>query len=71
MMLAGQAVLGGVGQHVAHHAAQRVLGQEVVADVIDGHGADSDDQMAAHECSAPAENLASVRRLSCNRSLEK
>ena len=39
MMLAGQAlVLGGVGQHVADHAAQRLLGQDVVADVIDGHG---------------------------------
>ena len=38
MMLARQALLGGVGEHLAHHAAQRVLGQDVVADVIDGHG---------------------------------
>ena len=39
MMVAGQPVLGGIGQHVADHAAQRVLDQNVVADVIDGHGA--------------------------------
>ena len=38
MMLARQAVLGGVGEHLAHHAAQRVLGQDVVADVVGGHG---------------------------------
>ena len=36
MMVAGQAFLGGVGQHAAHHAAQRLLGQEVVTDMI-GH----------------------------------
>ena len=47
MMVAGQALLGGVGQHVAHHAAQRVLGENVVADVIDGHGANSRISMLA------------------------
>ena len=40
MMLAGHAlVLAGFGQHVADHAAQRLLDQNVVADVIDGHEA--------------------------------
>ena len=38
MMIARQALLGGVGEHVAHHAAQRLLGQEIVADLV-GHGA--------------------------------
>ena len=38
MMLARQAVLGGVLEHRVHDAAQRLLGQDVVADVIDGHG---------------------------------
>ena len=37
MMLARQAVLGGVLEHVAHHTAQRILGEEIVADVVDGH----------------------------------
>ena len=34
MMIAGQAVLGGVGQNLFDDAAQRVLGQEIVADEI-------------------------------------
>ena len=38
MMLAGQAVLGGVGQHAAQHAAQRVARQHVVSDMIGRHG---------------------------------
>ncbi len=39
MMLAGHAlVLAGFGQQVADHAAQRLLDQNVVADVIDRHG---------------------------------
>ena len=38
MMLARQrAGLGHIGQHAAHHRAQRLLGQEIVADVVDGH----------------------------------
>ena len=38
MMLARQrALLGGVGEHAAHDAAQRLLGQEIVADLV-GHG---------------------------------
>ena len=41
MVLAGQAVLGGVGEHVAHHAAQRLLGQKIVADVVGCHWFDS------------------------------
>ena len=36
MMVARQALLGGVGEHAAHHAAQRLLGQEIVADLV-GH----------------------------------
>ena len=38
MMLARQAMLGGIGQHLAQHAAQRVAGQHVVADMIGRHG---------------------------------
>src|SRR5262249_21809174 len=38
MMLARQTILGGVHQHLTHDAAQGVLGQDVVADVIDSHG---------------------------------
>ena len=39
MMVAGQAlVLPASVKHVADHAAQRLLDQDVVADVIDGHG---------------------------------
>ena len=37
MMLAGQAVLGGVGQHPAQHPAQRVARQHVVSDMIGRH----------------------------------
>ena len=37
MMVAGQALLGRFGEHAAHHAAQRLLGQEIVADLV-GHG---------------------------------
>src|SRR4029453_8097465 len=32
------AVLGGVGEHLAHHPAQGLLGQDGVADVVGGHG---------------------------------
>ncbi len=40
MMLARQAAgLGHVGEHAAHHRAQRLLGQQIVADVIDRHPA--------------------------------
>ena len=38
MVVARQAVLGGVRQHGAHDAAQGRLGEKVVADVIDSHG---------------------------------
>jgi len=34
MMIAGQALFGRVREHAAHHAAQRLLGQEVVADLV-------------------------------------
>ena len=40
MMLARQAFLGRVRQHRAHDAAQRRLGENVVADVIVGHRQD-------------------------------
>ena len=36
MMVARQALLGGVGQHLAHDAAQGLLGQKIVTDVV-GH----------------------------------
>ena len=39
MVIAGKPAFGGIGQHVADHAAQGVLDQNVVTDVIDGHGA--------------------------------
>ena len=38
MMVARQALLGDVGEHGAHDAAQRGLRQDVVADMIDRHG---------------------------------
>jgi hypothetical protein len=38
MMLPGQAVLGGVDEHLVHDPAQGLLGQDIVPDVIDGHG---------------------------------
>ena len=38
MVLPGQAVPRSILQHGAHHAAQRVLGQDIVTDVVDGHG---------------------------------
>ena len=37
MMLAGKAGAGDFGQHLADHAAQRVLGEDVVADQIFSH----------------------------------
>jgi len=37
MVVAGQAVLGGVGEHRAQNSAQGFLDQEVVADMINGH----------------------------------
>ena len=37
MMLAGQAVFRGVSQDVAHHAAQGLLGENIVADMVRGH----------------------------------
>ncbi len=37
MMLAGQAAAGDVHQHAAHDRAQRLLGEKIVADVIDRH----------------------------------
>src|SRR5262249_34326528 len=37
MVLARQPVLGGIVEHRAHHATQRLLRKQIVADVIDGH----------------------------------
>src|SRR5258707_14999152 len=37
MVLAGEPVLGGIGQYTAQHAAQRVARQYVVSDMIGGH----------------------------------
>jgi hypothetical protein len=37
VVLAGEALLGGVSQHLADQAAERLLGKDVVADVIGGH----------------------------------
>ena len=39
VMLAREAVVGGVLEHPAQHGAQRLLGQQVVTDVIDRHDA--------------------------------
>ena len=39
MMVAGQAGARDLGQHLAHDAAQRLLGENVVADVVVGHAA--------------------------------
>jgi hypothetical protein len=36
MVLARQALFGGISHHAAHHAAERVLGQDVVTDIV-GH----------------------------------
>src|SRR5476651_2225583 len=36
MVVARQAFLGGVAEYAAHHAAQRLLGQKIVADLV-GH----------------------------------
>ena len=41
MMVAGQAGARDFGQHLAHHAAQRVLGENVVADVVVSHAVGS------------------------------
>ncbi len=38
MMLAREPLGGGFGEHRANHAAQRVLGQEVITDIVDRHG---------------------------------
>jgi hypothetical protein len=38
VVLARQTTFGDIGEHGAHDTAQGVLGQEVIADVIDGHG---------------------------------
>ena len=54
MMIARQVLLlGDVGEHVAHHAAQRLLGQEIVAEMVGHAGSgvwrqDSRDASAAH-----------------------
>ena len=38
MMLARErAHFSHVGEHAPHHSAQRLLGQQIVADVVDGH----------------------------------
>jgi hypothetical protein len=38
MMLARQAILGDVGEHGAHDAAQGRLRENVITNVIEGHG---------------------------------
>jgi hypothetical protein len=38
MMLPGQAVLGDVDEHLLNDPAQGFLGQDIVANMIDGHG---------------------------------
>jgi hypothetical protein len=38
MMLAGQAVFGGIGQHAAKHPAQRIARQHIITDMIGCHG---------------------------------
>ena len=53
MVLAGQAVLGGVGQHAAQHPAQRVARQHVVTDVVGRHGGP-----VALDAAAPVARLA-------------
>ena len=37
MMLARQPGFRRIGEHAAHHRAQRLLGQQIVADVVDRH----------------------------------
>ncbi len=59
MMLARQPALGGVGQHLAHQAAQRVLGQEVVADMVGCHLFDQTQNSRAN--ASPAFGFASAR----------
>ena len=41
MMVAGQAACGDVGEHLAHDAAQRVLGEQVVADEVESWTSDT------------------------------
>src|SRR3954471_22453623 len=38
MVLAGEALFDGVRQNTANEAAKRVLGEDVVSDVVYGHG---------------------------------
>src|SRR5258705_13662597 len=38
MVLARKAIPGGIFKYRAHHAAQGLLGQDVISDVVDGHG---------------------------------
>ena len=44
MMLAGKAILGDVGKHRAHDAAQGRLREDIVANVIEGHGGRYDER---------------------------
>src|SRR5262249_16713434 len=37
MVLAREPILGRVAQHALHDAAQRLVGQEIVADMVGGH----------------------------------
>ena len=40
MMVAGQALLGGIRQHTVHDAPQGLLGQKIVADLVGHDGSD-------------------------------
>ena len=41
MVLARQAFLGDVGEHLAHDVAQRLLGQKIVADMVGHDGSEA------------------------------
>ena len=49
VMIAGQARLGHLRQHLAHHAAQGLAGQDIVADQIFGHGRNGSTQRRESE----------------------
>jgi hypothetical protein len=52
-MVAGQPFFGGIGKHFANHAAQRLLCQQIVADVIDGHGINRGSKRFEHKVVRP------------------
>ena len=70
MMLARQAVFGGVGEHVMYDLAQGFLRQDVVTDMVHGH-----DRPFPPECALPArfavESSAGSGECQCERRKKK